>query len=267
MRIAAVGVAVVVAVALIASIPAVATAFGLIGALGSVAVFAWAAIGVVAPNMVQLPGRWHAIGLWVVSVVMLIVGATLVPDNERTRPDVPASAVEAMEEPEPESEIAADAWQEELTDRRAAIELDAPEESAEEHAQLQPEPTTEQELAALDRLNAASDRVGAVMSEMNRCAPPANSSHAEATAYAKCIALYLVNACPDTGEGHLIDMSRAAGDMGSPEASWLLEQAAMACWNAVFYADMPGGGTMPRYVGEAVTRMGEKFSEASAVLR
>ena len=100
-----------------------------------------------------------------------------------------------------------------------------------------------------------------------KCAPPADSSHAEATAYAKCIAGFLIKVCPDTGEGDLNDMSKAAREMDAPEASWLLEQAAMACWNAVFYADMPRGGTMPRYVGEAVTRMGEKFSEASTMLR
>ena len=135
-------------------------------------------------------------------------------------------------------------------------------------APLPPEPTTEQKLAALDLLNAASDRVGAVMSEINRkCAPPAGSSYAEATAYAKCLARFLVKVCPDLGEGDLNDMSNAARDMDAPVAASLLEDAARDCWTAVYYADTPRGGTLPQFVGEAVTQMGEKMDEASARLR
>lgn len=166
---------------------------------------------------------------------------------------------------ERESVIAADTWQEEIADRQAAIERtrsDAPEESDVERA-VPSEPTTEQ--PALDRLNAASDRVDAALSEMNRtCAPPADYDGAMASA--KCIGRVLTQVCPGIGEGALTDMSRAALDMGASEASWSLEQAAQDCWNAVFYADMPSGGTNPRQVGASVTRMGEKIGEASALL-
>ena len=80
MRIAAVAIVAVVVVALIAAVPAAATAFGTIVALGSVAIFAWAAVGLVAPHRVRLSSRWHAGGLWAVSVVMLVVGSALLPE-------------------------------------------------------------------------------------------------------------------------------------------------------------------------------------------
>ena len=134
-------------------------------------------------------------------------------------------------------------------------------------APLPPEPTTEQKLAALDRMNAATDLADAVMSEMNRkCAPP-GSRYAETVAYAKCLARFLVTLCPDIGEGPLIDMSNAARDMDAPVAASLLNQASLDCWTAVYYADTPRGGTLPQFVGEAVIKMGEKMGEASARLQ
>ena len=134
-------------------------------------------------------------------------------------------------------------------------------------APLPPEPTTEQKLAALDRMNAATDIADAVMSEINRqCAPP-GSRYAETVAYAKCIARFLVTLCPDIGEGPLVDMSNAARDMDAPVAASLLNQASLDCWTAVYYADTPSGGTLPQFVGEAVTQMGEKIGEASARLQ
>ena len=115
-------------------------------------------------------------------------------------------------------------------------------------APLPPEPTTEQKLAALDRMNAASDRVGAVMSEINRkCAPPAGPSYDEAAAYAKCLAGFLVKVCPDVGEGDLNDMSNAARDMDAPVAASLLNQASLDCWTAVYYSE-----------GERIRRAWEK---------
>lgn len=129
------------------------------------------------------------------------------------------------------------------------------------------EPAINQELA-LGRLNAASDRVEAALSEMDRtCAPPPAADYTGAITSAKCIGRVLSQVCPGIGEGALTDMSRAARDMGAPEASWSLEQAAQDCWNAVFHANMPSGGTNPRQVGASVTRMGEKLGEASAMLR
>ena len=106
------------------------------------------------------------------------------------------------------------------------------------------------------------------MSEINRkCAPP-GSRYAETVEYAKCVARLLVTLCPDIGEGPMIDMSNAARDMDAPVAASLLNQASLDCWNAVYWADTPNGGrTLPVFVGEAVTQMGEKISEASARLR
>ena len=134
-------------------------------------------------------------------------------------------------------------------------------------APLPPEPTTEQKLAALDRMNAATDLADAVMSEMNRKCGPPGSRYAETVAYAKCLARFLVTLCPDIGEGPLIDMSNAARDMDAPVAASLLNQASFDCWNAVYYADTPRGGTLPQFVGEAVIEMGEKMGEASARLQ
>ena len=132
-------------------------------------------------------------------------------------------------------------------------------------APLPPEPTTEQKLAALDRLNAATDRVGAVMSEINRkCAPPAGPSYDEAAAYAKCLAGFLVKVCPDVGEGDLNNMSNAARDMDAPVAASLLNQASLDCWTAVYYAE---GRANPPRVGKAVTAMSEKMREAAARLQ
>ena len=116
-------------------------------------------------------------------------------------------------------------------------------------------------------MNAATDIADAVMSEINRqCAPP-GSRYAETVAYAKCIARFLVTLCPDIGEGPLVDMSNAARDMDAPVAASLLNQASLDCWTAVYYADTPSGGTLPQFVGEAVTQMGEKIGEASARLQ
>ena len=258
-----VAVALIATAALLATVsPAIATALGVIVALGSVVVFGWAVIGLAGPRLVGLPGRWHAVGLWVASVIMFFVGAAMLPDE----PPPTVAGLEVVAE-EPELAAAEEHEPAVALAKTAATQPDPAlvPERAELPSPQPPEPT-EQKLAALDRLNAASDRVDAVMSEINRkCAPPA--SRTAATAYAKCIARFLVTVCPDIGEGALSDMSKAARDMDAPEAAGLLEQAALDCWTAVFYGDMPSGGTMPRYVGEAVTRMGEKFGEASAMLR
>ena len=142
------------------------------------------------------------------------------------------------------------------------------EEAAAREAEAAAEAAAERRLTALDRLNAASDRANAVMSEINRkCAPPAGSSYATMAAYAKCIAGFLVTLCPDIGEGPLIDMSNAARDMDAPVSASLLNQASLDCWTAVYYADTPTGGTLPLFVGQAMTEMSEKLSQASARLQ
>ena len=256
--------AAIVAVILIAVFPAIATALGVIVVLSSIVVFGWGIVGLAVPHKVGLIGRGHAVGLWIVSIVMFIVGGIILPDE----PPQTVAGLEVAAEEEPE--IAATDPAVALAETAATqpdpalvpepVELPAP----------PPEPTIEQKQAALDRLNAASDRLGAVMSEINRkCAPPASgSSYALGAAYAKCIAGFLVEVCPDIGEGYLNDMSDAARDMDAPVSASLLEQAALDCWNAVYWSDTPNGGrTLPVFVGNSVTQMGEKMAEASARLR
>ncbi len=98
--VAAVGV--VAAVALLAAI--IPTATGVIVALGSIVVFGWAVVGLVVPHKVGLPGRWHAVGLLPVAIIMLAVGGALQsPSQERASlPTERVSAVEAAATEEPE---------------------------------------------------------------------------------------------------------------------------------------------------------------------
>ena len=365
----AIAVAAVVVVILIALVPAIATVLGVIVLLGSIIVLGWGTVGIVVPQKVGLPDRGSAVGAWIVSVVMFIIGAVILPD----RPDDPPPAAAELEQgpvelsdppreerrPEPPprtgnvQRVSRETWADgewpltinsgsltclsiestspgipvveatflvddggrawalngTATSRAESLEAEPdirsiwkdnpdlpgtkfsigglidlglelcdgsetspvmperPPSSDEVLAEMPPEPTVEQKLAALDRLNAASDLADAVMSEINRkCAPP-GSRYAETVAYAKCLARFLVTLCPDVGEGPLIDMSNAARDMDAPVAASLLNQASLDCWTAVYYADTPRGGTLPRFVGEAVTQMGEKMAEASARLR
>ncbi len=243
----AIAVAAAVVVVLIALVSAFATALSVVVVFGSIIVFGWGTVGIVAPHTVGLPDRGSAVAAWFVAVVMFVVGAIILPDQSDEPPPTVAGLKVVAEEPEL---AAAEEYEPAVALAETAATQPDPApvpERAELPSPQPPEPTTEQELVALDRLNAASDRVDAVMSEINRkCTPPA--SRTAATAYAKCIARFLVTVCPDIGEGALNDMSKAARDMDAPEAAGLLEQAALdcwTCWTAVFYADMPSGGTIP----------------------
>ena len=71
----AIAVAAVVVVILIALVPAIATVLGVIVLLGSIIVLGWGTVGIVVPQKVGLPDRGSAVGAWIVSVVMFIIGA------------------------------------------------------------------------------------------------------------------------------------------------------------------------------------------------
>ena len=101
MRIAVVG-AVVVAVAalLAAAVPAAATPIGAILILSSIAIFAWAAIGLVSPSKAQISGRAQAIGIWIASIVVLGIGGAIMPEP----PPPTAAELAAAEQAEQERE-------------------------------------------------------------------------------------------------------------------------------------------------------------------
>ncbi len=337
----AIAVAAVVVVVLIAIVPAIATALGVIVVFGSIIVFGWGAVGLAVPHKVGLPDRGSAVGAWIVSVVMFVVGGLLLPD----RPEDPAPTAADLEQgpvpPREERERAAaevareagvsnrvypgvesarriatdliadmgleagplDAISDEATftdfhwagfssagglsallrgsdpslahllwhetDGVVRFRAKTAEEVAEEAAarEAEAEAEAERRLTALDRMEVALDRANAVQAEINRkCADPTGQSYAALVVYVKCVAGFLVTLCPEIGEGPLVDMSNAARDMDAPVAASLLNQASLDCWTAVYWADTPNGGMLPRFVGEAVTRMGENLSQASARL-
>ena len=53
--------------------------------LVSVVVFLWALVGIVRPAWARLPGRLAAVGVWIVSVVLLATGGALLPDQPGRR--------------------------------------------------------------------------------------------------------------------------------------------------------------------------------------
>ena len=192
-----------------------------------------------------------AVGV-VVAAVTLLAGCSPPPPPPHAEPQSPSMM--------PESAQAQ--WEAERAAERA--EIAAAREAREVVEMDQDAVPDELEIGqglALARLNTASDRMDAAFAEIDsRCASPTND--VEAFAAAGCIGRVLASVCPSFGEGALYDMSRAARDMDAEDASWLFEQAGQECSNAVFYGDMPN----PRQLGAAVTRMGEKIREASALL-
>lgn len=48
--------------------------------LVSFGVFVWAAVGLVSPKWAKLPGRGSAVGVWALSVLLLLVGGSLLPE-------------------------------------------------------------------------------------------------------------------------------------------------------------------------------------------
>ena len=188
----------------------------------------------------------------------IIVAAIILPDRSPSTDPIP---VEVPEPPRAERELVADE-----TSRDEILTAGASNRVSELPAPPARELTTEQKQAAVDRMNAAAERVAGALSDIGRmCAQPAG--RVEAVAYAKCVGRILERICPDIGEGALNDMSDAARDMDAPESASLLANASLDCWTAVSWANTPSGGTFAQYVGDALTEMGEKMAEASAKLR
>ena len=53
-------------------------------ALGSIAVFLWAVIGIFSPHTAKLSGRGQAVGLWAVSIVMALTARDILPTDTPT---------------------------------------------------------------------------------------------------------------------------------------------------------------------------------------
>ena len=122
MRIAVVGaVAVVVLAVIAAAAPAAATPIGSVLILSSIAIFAWAAIGLVSPSKAQLSGRGQAVGIWIASIVVLGVGAAIMPEP----PPPTAAELAAAELAEREREAERLARAEERAAREAERETQA----------------------------------------------------------------------------------------------------------------------------------------------
>ena len=48
----------------------------------SLGVFLWAVVGLIRPELAQLPNRVSSVGVWIFSVVLLSIGGALMPDDE-----------------------------------------------------------------------------------------------------------------------------------------------------------------------------------------
>ena len=101
--------------------------------------------------MARLPARDDAAGLWVVSVVMFIIGAIILPDQSDEPPPTVAGPEVVADEPEPAGPAAAEEPAAVALAEIAATQPDAslvPERAGLPSPQP-PEPTPEQKLAAL----------------------------------------------------------------------------------------------------------------------
>ena len=52
----------------------------------SLGVFLWAVVGLIRPELAQLPNRVSSVGVWIFSVVLLSIGGALMPDDETSSP-------------------------------------------------------------------------------------------------------------------------------------------------------------------------------------
>lgn len=68
----------------------------------SFGVFIWACLGLFRPAMVRLPNRVASVGLWVLSVALLAVGGSMLPDPPRDVADTPAQQAATVPAAEPE---------------------------------------------------------------------------------------------------------------------------------------------------------------------
>ena len=61
----------------------------------SLGVFLWAVVGLIRPELARLPNRASSVGVWILSVVLLSIGAALMPDDET--PSVASTPTDGQE--------------------------------------------------------------------------------------------------------------------------------------------------------------------------
>ena len=69
----------------------------------SLAVFLWAAAGLISPSTFGLPNRAASVGVWFLSVMLFVVGGALLPEEETSAvSDQPQSATARPAAPRPQ---------------------------------------------------------------------------------------------------------------------------------------------------------------------
>ena len=69
---------------------------GIILVTASVAVFVWAVVGLIRPTWARLPSRAASVGVWVISVILLVVGISMLPDDPDGTTNEPERLAEAL---------------------------------------------------------------------------------------------------------------------------------------------------------------------------
>ena len=69
---------------------------GIILVTASVAVFVWAVVGLIRPTWARLPSRAASVGAWVISVILLAVGISMLPDDPDGTTNEPERLAEAL---------------------------------------------------------------------------------------------------------------------------------------------------------------------------
>ena len=69
--------------------------------LVSLAVFVWAVVGLVNPQVAKLPNRISSVGIWILSLVLAGAGASLSPDDPSESEEAAAESA-SPDPPEPE---------------------------------------------------------------------------------------------------------------------------------------------------------------------
>ena len=69
---------------------------GMILVTASVAVFVWAVVGLIRPTWARLPSRASSVGVWVISVILLVVGISMLPDDPDGTTNEPERLAEAL---------------------------------------------------------------------------------------------------------------------------------------------------------------------------
>ena len=79
---------------------------GNVVALGSIAVFLWAVIGIFSPHTAKLSGRGQAVGLWAVSIVMALTAGAILPTDPPTSAEPVQVEATLSEDAAPEDGLA-----------------------------------------------------------------------------------------------------------------------------------------------------------------